>query len=197
MMEEMLDALGEGIRFGEFLIRKVRPGDIGSVFQQRLRVAKECDTVLSTPEEITERGIEAWVKDWATRNDRLFVVVELGGTVVGQLWVWFLDSKVRLAHVAEFGLEVVPEHQGKGLGKKLVDIAISWARARGAVRIQAETLARNYPMVSILRRKGFFIEGVRHLYVNVNGRFEDALCFAKLFLEGANHVYHDDDWRRR
>lgn len=171
-------------RFGEYLLRLARIEDAEAVYWQRIKVATHCDTVLSKPEEITQKGIESWIRDWLGRDNRLFLVVEYEGDIVGQLWVWFIDSKLRLSHVAEFGLEVAPEHQGKGLGKKLVDVAIEWAFEKGARRLQAETLLKNRPMVHILRKKGFIVEGVRHRYVNVNGNLEDTLCFAKLFQEG-------------
>ncbi|MEZ4293385.1 MAG: ROK family protein [Polyangiaceae bacterium] len=56
--------------------------------------------------------------------------------------------------LAEAAITVADDHQGKGLGKLLLQRIVAAARARGVRRFQAEVLAENSPMVHLLRDAG-------------------------------------------
>ena len=56
--------------------------------------------------------------------------------------------------LAEAAITVADDHQGKGLGKLLLVRLVEAARERGIRRFQAEVLAENTPMVSLLRASG-------------------------------------------
>ncbi|MEN3043160.1 MAG: GNAT family N-acetyltransferase [Fervidobacterium sp.] len=167
--------------FNEYTIRKVEQEDLEKIYTMRKQVASESDTVLSTEEEITLDGIKNWINTWKDNPKRLFLVVECKGEIVGQLWVWFLDNKIKTSHVAEFGLEILRQHRGKGLGTELCKIAVEWAEKTKAVRLQAETLERNISMRKILEKLSFKIEGKMEAYFKGTDQYEDVLIYAKLF----------------
>lgn len=170
----------EKLEIDGYVIRQALPEDAEGLYKARIDVASHCDTVLSTPDEISLEGVRSWIEDWLKRDRRLFLLVERDGVIVGQLWVWFYDSKEKLKHVAEIGLEIVPNHQGKGLGKKLFKIGVEWAEKNGAVRIQAETLERNIPVIKIMEECGFRLEGKRFAFVKNGNRYENAVCYYKI-----------------
>lgn len=168
------------VNFKGYILRTVCVDDIENVYVMRKKVAAESDTILSAPDEITLEGMSSWVKNWLSISNRLFVVVEHGNEIVGQLWVWFLDSKKKTAHVAEFGMEIVAEHRGNGIGSKLTELAIEWARNNNAVRIEAETLEKNIPMRKILEKFGFELEGTKKCYLRNRDSYENTVIYGKI-----------------
>lgn len=167
------------LNFKDYIIRTVDENDIKKVYEMRKTVANESDTILSSEEEITLEGMEAWVKNWKDNKKRLFAVVECNGEIVGQLWVWFMDNKKKLAHIAEFGIEILKEHRSKGLGRVLSNLAVEWAMENGAERIQAETLERNTPMRKILEKLGFELEGTLRGYLKNANTYDNVVLYAK------------------
>ena len=167
--------------FNDYIIREITIDDSTSAYKMRKSVASCCDTILATSEEISLEGMKLWIDSWLRNDRRLFVVVEDKRNIVGQLWVWFSDSKAKLAHVAEIGLEVLSAYQGQGIGSKLFEIGVEWARQAGAMRIQVQTLERNEPMRKIIEKNGFEYEGTKHCYINNYGNYENMVCYARLF----------------
>ncbi|ABS59998.1 MULTISPECIES: GNAT family N-acetyltransferase [Fervidobacterium] len=168
-------------KFGEYCIRTVDSSDVEKVYEMRKRVCTESDTVLSSPEEITFDKMKSWIENWKDNPTKLFAVVEYEGEIVGQLWCWFIDNKIKLSHIVEFGLEIVSEHQNKGLGTKLCEIAVKWAKSKGAKRLQAETLEKNIPMRKILENFEFELEGKMVAYLKNGDKFEDVVIYGKIF----------------
>ncbi|MGC8819553.1 MAG: GNAT family N-acetyltransferase [Fervidobacterium sp.] len=167
--------------FGEYLIRDAELEDAQRVYEMRKKVCSESNLVLSTAEEITLDGINSWIKSWKENAKRLFLVVEHNGEIVGQLWCWFLDNKVKISHVAEFGMEIVREHRNKGIGTKLCEIAVNWAKDNGAKRLQGETAEANWAVRKILEKFGFELEGTLRRYLRNGNTLENVVIYGKLF----------------
>ncbi len=170
-------------QFKDYILRSVSLDDIEKAYSMRKKVAEESDTILSTPDEITLEGMTNWIKNWLSMETKLFLVAEYAHDIVGQLWVWFLDNKKKTAHVAEFGMEIVIEHRGKGLGSKFTEIAIDWAKSNGAIRIEAETLEKNIPMRKILEKYGFQLEGKKRCYLKNSDTYENVVFYGKILKE--------------
>jgi RimJ/RimL family protein N-acetyltransferase len=64
------------------------------------------------------------------------------------------------ANAAEVALTVADEWQGRGIGSALASLLIANARRSQIVRLQAMTLAENYPSRKLLRCLGFTLSGV-------------------------------------
>ena len=47
------------------------------------------------------------------------------------------------------------ERRGQGLGRRLLDRALAWARARGHARVELETATRLEEAVALYRKAGF------------------------------------------
>jgi acetyltransferase len=62
------------------------------------------------------------------------------------------------SQAADFGLLVIDEWQGRGLGKLLVSELVRVARAEGIGRVHGTVLADNRRMLEICRKNGFVID---------------------------------------
>jgi ribosomal-protein-alanine N-acetyltransferase len=75
-------------------------------------------------------------------------------------------------------LAVAPEHQGRGIGRMLLDEFVERARSAGARRVHLEVRDGN-PAVGMYRRAGFEPAGRRQKYYRGNdGRQYDAITLA-------------------
>ncbi|MEA2423528.1 MAG: Acetyltransferase domain [Thermoleophilaceae bacterium] len=77
------------------------------------------------------------------------MLVDGGERVVG-----LADAAFLATGLAEIGVVVDDEAQGRGLGKLLSEAVASVALSRGAVRLKAEMLDGNQPMLHLLERLG-------------------------------------------
>ncbi len=107
------------------------------------------------------------------------LVAERGGRVVGYL---MLHQPVPLpshGHVLEVnGLAVEPGHQGRGVGRRLVEEAKREARRRGARKLSLRVLAPNASARRLYESCGFVVEGVLRDEFALEGRPVDDLLMA-------------------
>lgn len=89
------------------------------------------------------------------RGGRLFVLA-LEDRIVGSAWVSDDGRRLYLHHMA-----VLPELQGRGLGKRLMEAAVSAARERG-MQMKLEVSEANAGAIALYRKYGFeTLEGYR------------------------------------
>jgi GNAT superfamily N-acetyltransferase len=72
----------------------------------------------------------------------------------GERIVGLADAAFLATGLAEIGVVVDDESQGRGIGKVLSEAVASVALSRGAVRLKAEMLDSNAPMLRLLERLG-------------------------------------------
>lgn len=70
-------------------------------------------------------------------------------------------------------------YRGKGVGTLLMKSAESFARARGARRIELDVLSKNEGAIRLYERLGYIIEGRRHNAVEDGDGFDDVVMMAK------------------
>ncbi|HIE21964.1 MAG TPA: GNAT family N-acetyltransferase, partial [Acidimicrobiia bacterium] len=85
-------------------------------------------------------------------DDRMALVAEVGGEIVG---VGRYDREGPGAEVAEVAFAVADDHQGRGLGTKLLELLTAYARSRGIEQFRAQVLAENRQMMRVFRNSGY------------------------------------------
>ena len=84
------------------------------------------------------------------------LVLDSQGRIVGSAWITDDGRRLYLHHMA-----VRPELQGRGLGKRLMDAAVSVARQRG-MQMKLEVSEANPGAIALYRNYGFeTLEGYR------------------------------------
>jgi RimJ/RimL family protein N-acetyltransferase len=91
------------------------------------------------------------------------------------------------AHVVMLrSLAVLPAHQGRGIGQRLLDAAVAETRARGARRLRLRVLGPNAAARRLYEACGFVVEGVLREEFLLDGRYvDDVLMALTLSDEGA------------
>ena len=94
-----------------------------------------------------------------------------GGQIVGMLHV-----EVSRHGFGEIGMLVDRDWRGCGVGRALVQAAISWARGRGLHKLCLEVFAHNAAAIALYRKSGFVEEGRRtKQYRRANGELWDSI----------------------
>ena len=75
--------------------------------------------------------------------------------VVGMAGIEAIGTKYKVRHRAEFGINVLQEYWGLGLGKALTKACIECARNAGYVQLDLDVVAENERAVKMYQRFGF------------------------------------------
>lgn len=107
------------------------------------------------------------------------VVAELDGDVVGHAGLILLRG--RRQHVADIGIGVDEDFQGRGIGGKLMeallDLADNWYNI---ARVELTVYADNAGAIHLYKKLGFVEEGRHRGYAFREGEYVDALSMARL-----------------
>jgi len=107
------------------------------------------------------------------------LVAEADGVVVGYVKIGPVTPLPSNAHVLQIqGLGVDPGHQGRGVGRVLLQAAADEARARGARKLSLRVLGRNTTARRLYERSGFVVEGVLTGEFLLDGEYVDDVLMA-------------------
>ena len=111
----------------------------------------------------------------AAHDNRFWVLAERDGVVVANL-TFFGGTRPRLRHVGDFGISVLREAWGLGLGRRMLEMLIAWARGGGIIRkINLGVAPANARAIALYESLGFVVEGRVTRSVLVGGVLDDTL----------------------
>ena len=106
----------------------------------------------------------------------VFVALD-GDRIVGRLSL-ARDPHPASAHVADLGMMVAASHRRRGIGRKLLDEAVAWARGANVEKLELHVFLWNEPALRLYEDFGFEREGLRRRHYVRNGVAVDALLMA-------------------
>jgi L-phenylalanine/L-methionine N-acetyltransferase len=161
-------------------VRRARPSDAEAF----ARIFSDEDTfggVLQMPYPSADIWRQRLQDNDAPGKNRLVLVAEVDGEVVGNTGLTMESGSPRRAHVASFGIGVAKAWQDRGVGTAmtaaLIDYADRWA---GILRIELTVYADNARAIALYRKFGFEAEGRMRGFAMRDGRYVDALAMARL-----------------
>ena len=90
----------------------------------------------------------------------LLLVGEVEGRVIG--WCRLFPPHIgRWSPEVELGIGLLAPYRGRGIGKKMLQQALHWARERGVRRIRLTTHRENLRAQRLFARFGFIVQGER------------------------------------
>ncbi len=117
-------------------------------------------------------------KNIAKKNIHLIALVD--DRVIGWCRIPPLE-KEGFRHVGVLGMGVHKDYRGKGLGKRLLDVALAQAREKGLERVELEVYSTNEAAIHLYRSAGFEVEGIKKKVRKLDGEYFDNLCMALFF----------------
>jgi len=169
-------------RRGELVvIRPARPEDAEGIVESVNQVGREKIYILTEEFPLSVEEEREYLKG-LDRDHNLFLVAETGGRIVGAVGV-FQDrggASPKTRHLCSVGIHLLREYRGLGIGTRLLELAVEWARARGYLKIDASIFATNAASLALFRKLGFEEEGRRPRQFLVEGEFVDEVLMGKL-----------------
>lgn len=112
------------------------------------------------------------------------------GAFVDGLLVGHLDlirrTPVRRSHVVEFTMAILQSHHRQGLGRKMVEATLEWAKERGNIhKVALNVRSHNEGAQALYRNLGFVEEGRRVNEYRVDGQYVDEILMYR-WLTNAN-----------
>lgn len=141
----------------EAMIRNGSESDGGTVFELFSRTHGETDYLLSYPEEnsFSAEQEAQFLKEKAMSPNEIELVALVDGKIAGIAGIESVGKKYKVKHRAEFGISVLKEYWGLGLGKALTEACIQCAREAGYDQLELNVVAGNERAVSLYRSLGF------------------------------------------
>jgi ribosomal protein S18 acetylase RimI-like enzyme len=108
---------------------------------------------------IDETGFKKIIEEDTERENNLFLVVEVNERIVGFSRCEGNELK-RTSHKVEFGVCVLKEYWGYGIGQNLLKESIHWADSNGIKKITLSVLETNGRAITLYKKYGFEVEGI-------------------------------------
>ncbi|PLV59292.1 GNAT family N-acetyltransferase [Thermotoga sp. KOL6] len=163
------------------LIREANVWDARRLVDYMKEVTSETDFLITSPEEVFDVSTEKrYIRMYKNDARKLMLVGEINREIVSVLSFNGFGRK-RTKHVGEFGISVKKRYWGLGIGSAMIKSLIDWAKQNDFKRIQLEVLKSNERAISLYKKFGFEVEGMKKKAVlKDDGSFEDILIMALL-----------------
>ena len=162
------------------LIREARVEDAERLHAFYRVVTSETEFLITKPDEIfsvsEERGL---IRIYSSMRNRLYLVALHGSSVIASLKIAG-ERRKRLSHSGELSIAVRKDYWGQGLGRRMMEKALSWAE--GVLeRVELNVVDSNERAIKLYESLGFVVEGVKRRAVKLSDGYHDIYIMAKLF----------------
>jgi RimJ/RimL family protein N-acetyltransferase len=144
-----------------YTIRSAIEKDAKELSALRLHIDGETENLDREKGEafIDTQGFEQIIKTDTANPRNLFLVAAVDARIVGfsRCEGIYLN---RFSHKTEFGVCVLKEYWGYGIGKNLLKESISWADSNSIKKMTLNVLETNVKAIKLYEKLGFKIEGV-------------------------------------
>jgi putative acetyltransferase len=183
-----------GRRNKSVLIRSIEASDVKTVKEFLRQVAQETNHTLQyigrelPTDEVYAKRFEDSNSDplvlhlGAFDDERLVAYLCIRPTNADHPWA---------RHIATFGMMVLKDYWGQGIGSRFLTIQDEFARSAGFLRIEAQVRTNNDRGVQLYKRMGYAIEGTRKSAALIEGQLIDEYFIARLLdkTERPNHHF--------
>jgi putative acetyltransferase len=129
----------------------------------------------SKPDEIHDDAVRAMIVELNDRGRGSYLVAEHAGTITGHALLEPLLLAVT-SHVVRLTIAVHEGHQGRGVGRALMNELLGWARSSpGVEKVELQVRSSNERAIALYRSLGFVEEGrkTRRLKIGPDAYLDD------------------------
>jgi len=162
---------------GEIKIRKAVKKDASEVVNYLTKIGGETNFLTFGPGELTTSVSDEEVSIEEKRNavTKVMIVAVVGDKVIGIL-NFTGGTRSRVLHTGEFGVTVLKDYWGQGIGTAMVKQLIRWAKDSNVVRkINLRVRSDNHRAIHVYEKLGFHHEGLTSRDFYVDGDFYDSI----------------------
>ncbi|MDM5433648.1 GNAT family N-acetyltransferase [Bacillus hominis] len=144
-----------------YTIRSAAETDAEQLSEIRIQIDGETENMDREAGEglIDKIGFQKIIKTDSEEMKNLFLVAEVHNRIVGFSRCEGSDLK-RLSHKVDFGICILKEFWGYGIGKNLLLQSISWSEENDVKKISLQVLETNEKAIQLYKKLGFEVEGI-------------------------------------
>lgn len=141
----------------EVQLRNAVASDGGAVLENFNLTHAETDYLLTYPDEnrFDAEQESRFLERKAESQKEIELIALVDNRVVGTAGVDAIGTKFKIAHRAEFGISVLKEYWGLGIGRALMEACIQCARDAGYVQLELNVVSDNARAVAMYQKAGF------------------------------------------
>ncbi|MDQ0247521.1 ribosomal protein S18 acetylase RimI-like enzyme [Bacillus fengqiuensis] len=145
----------------KYIIRSAIEKDAKNLSEVRLQIDGETENLDREKGEayMDEARFKQIIEEDTERMNNLFLVAEVNERIVGFSRCEGNKLK-RMSHKVEFGVCVLKEYWGYGIGKNLLKKSIHWADSNEIKKITLNVLETNDNAIKLYKQYGFKVEGI-------------------------------------
>ncbi|KGR76370.1 GNAT family N-acetyltransferase [Ureibacillus sinduriensis] len=171
-----------------YTIRSAIKEDAKDLSEIRLQIDGETENLDREKGEsyIDAQGFEHLIKTDTESEKNLFLVAVVHDRIVGfsRCEGNFLK---RFAHKVEFGVGVLKDYWGFGIGKNLLKESMAWADSTGIKKITLNVLETNEKAINLYEKLGFETEGIlKKDKLLSDGNYYNTIVMGRWLNDGAN-----------
>lgn len=144
-----------------WLLRSAWESDARSLSALRVLIDAETENLAREPGEalLSEEEFKQMIKADIQAEKNIFLVVEVEGQLVGFARCVQLPLK-RFNHQCDFGICILKDYCGYGIGNELLKTIVSWSETNGIEKISLNVIEDNLGAIHLYKRHGFVEEGL-------------------------------------
>ena len=141
----------------ELLVRNAVASDVRALRETTQLTHAETDYLLSYPDEQSSDDEQEArsLEETERSSNEVELVAVIDEQIVGSAGVSAVRSRRKVVHRARFGISILKEYWGMGIGRVLMEASIDCARQAGYSQLELEVVADNERAASLYRRAGF------------------------------------------
>ena len=141
----------------ECILRNAEEADGKDVLELFIKTHEETNNLLSLPEEIKFTVEEqcAYCKEKAESENEIEIIAIADGRIVGSAGIEQAGNHIKTRHRAEFGISVLKEYWGLGIGRALTEACIECAKKAGFKQLELEVVDDNQSAIKLYKSVGF------------------------------------------
>lgn len=142
-------------------LRCARKADALELSELRVKIDGETEFLDREPGEglCSGEDFEKLIDEDSRAERSIFLLAEVAGKIVG-FTRCEANKLTRFQHKAEFGICILKEYWGYGIGKILIENVLQWADSAGIIKISLNVVETNTKAIILYKRYGFVEEGL-------------------------------------
>ena len=139
------------------ILRNGVKSDGSAVFENFNQTHGETDYLLSYPDEnsFDSEKEGQFLEEKAASPNEMELIAFVDGKVVGTAGIEAVGTKYKVRHRAEFGISVLKEYWGLGIGRALMEACIKCAKEAGYAQLELTVVAENTRAIALYQKAGF------------------------------------------
>lgn len=164
------------LKNGRFvIIREADPSDAKELLVFVNRVGGESDYLAfgAGEFELTEAEEADFLSKCNAAETHIYLVAVIADEIIGTLH-FSTARRDRFRHSGELGMSVSKQHWGQGIGSRLVEVLLEWAKQTNIVKkVNLRVRTDNQRAIQLYKSKGFQAEGTLSNEMYVGGSYYD------------------------